>query len=66
MVKGDTVSEVLEYVQFDAENLQERMQISIGAAVRDGRLSRAEGSHLLRLYESGLSGYTYLEGQHDD
>lgn len=61
IIKGDTVNEVLGYVQFDAEHLQERIHLAIGEAIRAGRLDRSQGHRFRQLYESGLSGYTYLE-----
>jgi len=64
VIKGDTVREVLDYVQFKAENLIARLRKSVEAAVRDGRLSYEESGRLLRFYEDGLHGYTYLEDAH--
>ncbi len=61
VVKGDTVREVLQYVQFDAEQLATRFRRDVEAAVRAGRLEAAESGRLLRFYEAGLDGYTYLE-----
>jgi len=62
VVEGDTVREVLSYVEFDAHALRRSMRQSVEDAMRDERLSVAEGQALLRFYESGLEGYTYLEG----
>ncbi len=64
VVKGDTVREVLNYVQFNAENLISKLRRDVEAAVRDGRLGYEESGQLLRFYEEGLSGYTYLEDAH--
>lgn len=61
VVEGDTVREVLSYVAFDARDLRRSMRGSVEAALRTGRLTVAEGQALLRFYESGLEGYTYLE-----
>ena len=62
VVKGDTVREVLDYVEFDADALLGRMCTDVEAAVRAGRVDRAGAARLLRFYEDGLNGYTYLEG----
>jgi arginine decarboxylase len=65
VIKGDTVREVLNYVQFKADNLITRLRKSVETAVRDGRLSYEESGRLLRFYEDGLHGYTYLEDPHE-
>ncbi len=65
VIKGDTVREVLNYVQFKAENLVTRLRRSVETAVREGRLGYEESGRLLRFYEEGLHGYTYLEDAHE-
>ncbi len=64
VVKGDTVREVLNYVQFNADNLISRLRRDVETAVREGRLGYEESGQLLRFYEEGLLGYTYLEDAH--
>lgn len=61
VVKGDTVTEVLNYVQYSAEKLTDRMRKDVEKAVKHGRITAAEARHFLRFYEAGLEGYTYLE-----
>jgi arginine decarboxylase len=61
VIKGDTVREVLDYVEFDADMLVGRLRDSVEAAVRDGRMDFEESGRVLRFYEDGLHGYTYLE-----
>jgi arginine decarboxylase len=61
VIKGDTVREVLDYVEFDADMLVRKLRDSVEAAVRDGRIDFEESGRLLRFYEDGLHGYTYLE-----
>jgi arginine decarboxylase len=65
VVKGDTVREVLDYVEFDAEMLMGKLRTDVEAAVRDGRLGYEESGRMLRFYEEGLQGYTYLEDTHE-
>jgi arginine decarboxylase len=60
-IKGNTVREVLAYVQYNADNLKESMRKDIERAVRAGKISLAESRQMLRFYEAGLDGYTYLE-----
>jgi arginine decarboxylase len=61
VIEGDTVEEVLEYVQYDVEDLKRAMRQDIEAACKQGRLTFAEGKSLLKYYDDGLEGYTYLE-----
>ncbi len=60
-VKGDTVREVLAYVQYSADELMSRMRKDVERAVRTNKITLNESRQLLRFYESGLEGYTYLE-----
>jgi arginine decarboxylase len=61
IIKGDTVNEVLQYVQFDGRDLINRLQTAVEKAVHENRLDHQEAGRLLRFYEEGLHGYTYLE-----
>jgi arginine decarboxylase len=61
VIKGDTVREVLDYVEFEADTLVRKLRDSVEAAVRDGRIDFEESGRLLRFYEDALHGYTYLE-----
>jgi arginine decarboxylase len=61
VIKGDTVAEVLHYVQYSAEILTNRVRRDVERAVRAGKLSVAESRAFLGFYEDGLAGYTYLE-----
>jgi arginine decarboxylase len=62
VIEGDTVEEVLSYVQYDVPDLKRAMRLDVEAACRQGRLTLAEGKSLLKYYDDGLEGYTYLEG----
>ncbi len=64
VIKGDTVREVLHYVQYSADELAARMRKDVERAVRTGKISLDESRQLLTFYESGLEGYTYLEESH--
>ena len=61
VIKGDTVKEVLDYVEFDADSLVRKLRQDVEVAVREGRISYEESGRLLEFYEEGLHGYTYLE-----
>ncbi len=62
VIEGDTVEEVLSYVQYDVPDLKRAMRLDVEAACRQGRLTISEGKSLLKYYDDGLEGYTYLEG----
>ena len=61
VIKGDTVSEVLEYVEFDSRVLLRQMRTAVEQAIRENRIDDRQAGRLLRFYEAGLQGYTYLE-----
>lgn len=61
VIKGDTVREVLHYVQYSADELAAKMRKDVERAVRAGKLSVDEARQLQSFYELGLEGYTYLE-----
>ena len=61
VVDGDTVREVLSYVQFNSEELVGKLRKQVEAAVREKKISLEEGTQLMRYYEDGMRGYTYLE-----
>jgi len=65
VINGDTVREVLEYVQFSAEVLLAEFRRDVEAALREGKIGYEESGRLLRFYEAGLHGYTYLEEGHE-
>jgi arginine decarboxylase len=61
VIEGDTVKEVLSYVQYDDQDMRRAMRRDIERAIKANRITVAEGKSLLAFYESGLDGYTYLE-----
>ncbi len=60
VVEGDSVEEVLAYVQYDRRTLVESVRRTIERALRRGRISIEESAQLRRRFEQGLSEYTYL------
>ncbi len=61
VIKGNTVREVLAYVQYNADSLTAQMRKDVERAVRSGTISLEESRQMLGFYETGLDGYTYLE-----
>ena len=66
VIRGDTVGEVLDYVQFNAKTLLEQFRRDVETALREGRVGYEESGRLMRFYEDGLQGYTYLEDVRSD
>ena len=64
VIKGDTVREVLDYVEFEPESLIRQLRDAVEVAVREGRIDYETAGRFARFYEEGLQGYTYLEGVH--
>jgi arginine decarboxylase len=64
VIQGDTVRDVLDYVQFNGRALLDQFRSDVEVAVREGRIGYEESGRLLRFYEDGLNGYTYLEDAH--
>ncbi len=60
VVKGDTISEVLSYVQFEPDRLARSLEKECERAVKRKAMTVRESRILTEFYESGLNGYTYL------
>ena len=61
IIDGETVEEVLDYVQYNPKKLVRQLEIWVTKSVKQGKISREEGKEFLSNYRSGLYGYTYLE-----
>lgn len=61
IIDGETVEEVLEYVQYNPKKLVRQLEIWVTKSVKQGKISLEEGKEFLSNYRSGLYGYTYLE-----
>jgi len=60
VVKGDTVGEVLSYVQYEPKDLVETLRVRTEAAMKENSLTIEESQRLLQGYEQSLRAYTYL------
>ncbi|MEM1024058.1 MAG: biosynthetic arginine decarboxylase [Myxococcota bacterium] len=63
VVEGDRVKDVLSYVSYDQRALMERLREAIEQALARGTMSFEQGASLLKHYEAGLDGYTYLQNR---
>lgn len=61
IIDGETVAEVLDYVQFDPKKLVRNVEGWVTASMKAGKITAEEGREFLSNYRSGLYGYTYLE-----
>ncbi len=63
VVKGDTMAEVLGYVQYNAEDLVEQIRRQSEQALQDKKITLKEFQRLLKNYERCLANYTYLSAK---
>ena len=61
VIDGESVAEVLEYVQYNPKKLVRTVETWVMSSVKQGKISVEEGKEFLSNYRSGLYGYTYLE-----
>ena len=61
VIDGETVAEVLDYVQFNPKKLVRTLETWVSKSVKEGKITVDEGKEFLSNYRSGLYGYTYLE-----
>ena len=61
VIDGETVEEVLDYVQYNSKKLVRNVEAWVTASMKAGRIAPEEGRAFVSNYRSGLYGYTYLE-----
>ena len=61
IIDGETVDEVLDYVQYNPKKLVRNVETWVTRAMKRGKITPEEGREFLSNYRSGLYGYTYLE-----
>ena len=61
VIDGETVAEVLDYVQFSPKQLVRNVESWVSESIRTGKITSEEGNDFVRNFRSGLYGYTYLE-----
>ncbi len=60
IVEGDTISEVLRYVQYDEGDIVEKIQQQIQNALVGNRIDSTEAKESIAAFKKALAGYTYL------
>lgn len=66
IVKGDTLIDVLDYAQYSADNLVEKIRCRTEQAIQDRQITLEESQRLLKNYKSCLYSYTYLSNERID
>lgn len=61
LIEGETVADVLEYVEYKPKELVRTMEKWVSQAVKEGKITSQEGKEFLAMYRSSLYSYTYLE-----
>ena len=61
VIYGETVDEVLDYVQYNPKRLVRNVETWVTSSMKAGKITPEEGREFLSNYRSGLYGYTYLE-----
>ncbi len=61
IIDGETVADVLDYVQYDPKQLVRHLETWVDKAVDEGRITPREGKDFISYFQSDLYGYTYLE-----
>lgn len=60
-IEGETIADVLDYVQFDHKRMVRAIEIWVSQSVKKGIITQEEGREFISNYRAGLYGYTYLE-----
>ncbi|MCX4193157.1 biosynthetic arginine decarboxylase [Methylophaga sp. OBS1] len=58
---GDSIADVLSYVEYDPKLIQEQFRRIAEQAVRDGRISVPMRQQMLRAFRESMHGYTFFE-----
>ncbi len=61
IIEGETVDEVLDYVQYNPKKLVRNLEAWVTASMKAGTITPEEGRDFISTYRAGLFGYTYLE-----
>jgi len=60
-LEGDSVADILSYVEYDPKRLQVKFRKIAETAVQEGLITPQERKAVMQAYEAGLRGYTYFE-----
>lgn len=60
-IEGDSISDVLSYVEYQPQNLRERFRKIAERSVRQGYITGAERQSIMKKFSDSMMGYTYYE-----
>ena len=64
VIEGETIADVLDYVQFDHKRMVRAIEVWVSQSVKRGVITMEEGREFISNYRSGLYGYTYLDSSY--
>lgn len=65
-LEGDTVADVLSYVEYEPKRLEAMIRTKAEKAVQEGRITVQERRRIISAYTAGLRGYTYYETDQEE
>lgn len=65
-LEGDTVADVLSYVEYEPKRLETMIRTKAEKAVQEGRITVQERRRIISAYTAGLRGYTYYETDQEE
>lgn len=60
-IEGDSVADVLSYVEYEPKNMSKRFRETAEGAIRENLITPSERRQIMNMYEEGLRGYPYFE-----
>ena len=60
-IEGDSVADVLTYVEYDPKSMTKRFRATAEQAIRESLITPQERREIMNMYEAGLRGYPYFE-----
>ncbi|WP_087506402.1 biosynthetic arginine decarboxylase [Neiella marina] len=63
-IQGDTIADVLSYVEYQPKEMLERYRKTAERAVREGRITVRERQQMMKAFNASMQGYTYYEEEH--
>ncbi|MDH5592324.1 MAG: arginine decarboxylase, partial [Gammaproteobacteria bacterium] len=58
---GDSIADVLSYVEYDPKVMEEQFRRIAEQAVRDGKITVSVRQQILKAFREGMQGYTFFE-----
>jgi len=65
-LEGDTIAEVLSYVEYDTKKMEAMIRTKAETSVQEGRITAQQRRKIISSYTAGMRGYTYYETDQED